>query len=158
MDMYKIQKSELPKLYAAIAAKNDLFLPVKSAGKTNYALWNETAQVDIETLKTVKSPKDAFFPQSENLYTCDKEDGKTTITPEARCDAPFVVFGIKACDVRGIAVLDKVFLSDPVDSVLRHPASAALSALTVQHPRVMLPLGWQGSTSTGSPSLKRVRH
>ena len=116
MDMYRIKKSELNNLYAAIAEKNDLFLPVKTAGQTNFALWTEDAQADLETLKTVKSPKDAFFPQSENLYTCGKTDGKTTITPEERCNAPFVVFGIKACDVRGIAVLDKVFLSDPVDS------------------------------------------
>ena len=116
MDMYRIKKSELNSLYAAIAEKNDLFLPVKTAGQTNFALWTEDAQADLETLKTVKSPKDAFFPQSENLYTCGKTDGKTTITPEERCNAPFVVFGIKACDVRGIAVLDKVFLSDPVDS------------------------------------------
>ena len=114
--MYRILKSELPKLYAAIAGYGDLILPVKSAGKTNYALWSETAEVDIETLKTVKSPKDAFFPQSENLYTCDKTEGKMKITAQERCNAPFVVFGIKGCDVRGIAVLDKVFLSEPIDT------------------------------------------
>ena len=114
--MLRIKKCELPKLYAAIAAKNDLFLPVKSAGKTNFAQWTETAEADIDTLKTVRSPKDAFFPQSENLYTCGKVDGKLSIESEERCSAPFVVFGIRGCDVRGIAVLDKVFLSDPVDS------------------------------------------
>ncbi len=114
--MYRILKSELPKLYAMIGEKHDLLLPVKTAGKTNFAVWNQNAEVDLETLKTVKSPKDAFFPQSENLYTCEKSDGKTAITPEERCSAPFVVFGIKACDVRAIAVLDKVFLSEPVDS------------------------------------------
>ena len=114
--MYRILKSDLPKLYAAISAENDLLLPVKTAGKTNFALWTEEAAVDIETLKTVKSPKDAFFPQSENLYTCGKVNGKTTITEEERCNAPFVVFGIKGCDVRAIAVLDKVFLSEPIDS------------------------------------------
>ena len=114
--MYRILKSNLPRLFAAIAAQNDLFLPVRTAGKTNFALWNDAAEVDLDTLKTVKSPKDAFFPQSENLYTCGKVDGKTSITPEARCSAPFVVFGVKACDVRGVAVLDQVFLSDPVDS------------------------------------------
>ena len=69
MDMYRIKKSDLPGLYAAIAAQNDLFLPVKAAGKTNFAQWSEDAQVDIDTLKTVKSPKDAFFPQSENIYS-----------------------------------------------------------------------------------------
>ena len=114
--MYRIAKDNLNALYAAIAASKELYLPVKSAGKTNFAAWTEGAEVDLDTLKTVRSPKDAFFPQSENLYTCDRTDGKISITPEALQEKPFVVFGMKACDVRGVAVLDKVFLSDPVDS------------------------------------------
>ena len=114
--MYRIAKANLNALYAAIAASKELYLPVKSAGKTNFAAWTEGAAVDLDTLKTVRSPKDAFFPQSENLYTCDRVDGKISVTPEALQEKPFVVFGMKACDVRGVAVLDKVFLSDPVDS------------------------------------------
>ena len=114
--MYRIAKANLNALYAAIAASKELYLPVKSAGKTNFAAWTEGAAVDLDTLKTVRSPKDAFFPQSENLYTCDRVDGKISITPEVLQEKPFVVFGMKACDVRGVAVLDKVFLSDPVDS------------------------------------------
>ena len=114
--MYRIKTQALPDLYAAMAAENDLFLPVKAAGKTNFALWQPDADVDIRTLKTVKSPKDVFFPQSENLYTCEKNGGKLTVEPQALREKPFVVFGIRACDVRGIAVLDRVFLSQPVDS------------------------------------------
>ena len=114
--MYRIQKSALNAFYAAIAQSKDLFLPVKAAGKTNFALWTEGVQVDINTLKTVKSPKDVFFPQSENLYSCVNQDGKISVKTEALCEKPFVVFGIRGCDVRGIEVLDKVFLSAPVDS------------------------------------------
>ena len=114
--MLKIKTAQLPTLYARIADSQDLFLPVSNAGQTDYALWQETAAVDLDTLKTVKSPKDVFFPQSENLYTCQREDGKLSLTPEQLCDKPFVVFGLKGCDVRGISVLDKVFLSEPVDS------------------------------------------
>ena len=114
--MYKINKADLGSLFARIAQTRELYLPVKAAGKTNYAAWDENAQVDLDTLKTVRSPKDAFFPQSENLYTCCREDGKLQIRPEELQSTPFVVFGMKACDVRGIDVLDKVFLSDPVDS------------------------------------------
>ena len=133
--MFRIHESNLPKLYAAIANEKDLFIPVTSAGKTNFALWTEDAQVDIQTLKTVKSPKDAFFPQSENLYTCEKVDGKTTITPEQRCNTPFVVFGIRSCDVRGIAVLDKVFLSEPVDSYYaQRRANGILVSLACSRP------------------------
>ena len=114
--MYRIKTQALTALYAAMAAKNDLFLPVKAAGKTNFALWQPDADVDIRTLKTVKSPKDVFCPQSENLYTCERTDGKLAVEPQTLREKPFVVFGIRACDVRGIAVLDKVFLSKPLDT------------------------------------------
>jgi len=114
--MLKIQKANLAALFARIAEKQDLYLPVKAAGKTNFAAWDKNAQVDLDTLKTVRSPKDAFFPQSENLYTCSREEGKLKIQPEALQDKPFVLFGIRGCDVRGLDVLDRVFLSQPVDS------------------------------------------
>ncbi len=113
--MYKISKENLNALYAAIAGGNDLFLPVKNAGQTNFGLWTENADVDIDTLKTVKSAKDIFFPQSESLYQVRRQDGKLEIQGEALREKPFVVFGIRGCDVKGMEVLDKVFLSDPVD-------------------------------------------
>ena len=114
--MYRITKASIPSLLAAIAEKGDLYLPVKTAGKTNFAAYTENANVDLDTLKTVRSGKDIFFPQSENLYSCDRTDGKLSVTAAELEDKAFVVFGMKACDVRGLAVLDKVFLSDPVDS------------------------------------------
>lgn len=114
--MYRIKKEGINALCVAIAAQNDLFLPVNTAGKTNFSVWSEAVEADLCTLKTVKSPKDVFFPQSETLYTCGKTDGKLTVTREEPRNKPFVVFGMRACDVRAVAVLDKVFLSDPVDS------------------------------------------
>ena len=114
--MLKINKCDLTALYARLAGNGDLYLPVRAAGKTNFALWQADSQVDLDTLKSVKSPKDAFFPQSESLYGVHRRESKLTVTPAKLQDRPFVLFGIKACDVRGIAVLDKVFLSDPVDS------------------------------------------
>ena len=114
--MYKIAKENLSALFRAIAGEQELYLPVKISGQTNFAAWTEGADVDLDTLKTVKSAKDAFFPQSENLYTC-KTDGKNiSIEPEALKSQNFVVFGMKACDVKGVEVLDKVFLCDPVDT------------------------------------------
>ncbi len=114
--MLRIKKSDLGKLYARIADTQALYLPVKAGGKTNFAAWAEDAEVDLDTLKTVKSPKDAFFPQCETLYTCQKEEGKIALCTQKRQEEPFVVFGMKACDVRAVAVLDKVFLTEPVDS------------------------------------------
>lgn len=114
--MYRIKKDRLPELFAAMAKTQDLFLPLRKADQTNYGLWSEDAKVDLDTLKTVKSGKDCFFPQSETLYNCKKEDGKLSIDSAKLTDAPFVVFGMRACDVQGLKVLDNVFLNDPVDS------------------------------------------
>lgn len=114
--MYQIKKDRLPELFAAMAGAQDLFLPIRKCDQTNYGLWSEGCKVDLDTLKTVKSGKDCFFPQSETLYNCKNEDGKLTIDPARLTDAPFVVFGMRACDVQGLKVLDNVFLNDPVDS------------------------------------------
>lgn len=114
--MYKIAKENLSALFQLIADNQELYLPVKTAGQTNYAAWTPEAEVDLDTLKTVKSAKDAFFPQSENLYTVKKEGKKISIEPQALQEQNFVVFGMKACDVKGVEVLDKVFLVDPLDT------------------------------------------
>ena len=114
--MYKIAKENLSALFQLIAETRELYLPVKTAGQTNFAAWSEDAEVDLDTLKTVKSAKDAFFPQSEGLYTVKKEGKKMSVEPERLKEQEFVVFGMKACDVKGLEVLDKVFLSDPVDT------------------------------------------
>ena len=117
--MFKIAKSKLPELLKAIAAQQELFLPVNNNGQVNFAAWFEGCNADIETLKTVKSPKDMFFPQSETLYTVKKEQHKLSVEPLTLADQNFVAFGMKACDIQGIKVLDKVFLAEPVDTFYR---------------------------------------
>ena len=114
--MYKIEKENISALFRKIAENQELYVPVKTGNQVNFGAWSKEAEVDLDTLKTVKSPKDAFFPQSENLYTCVRDGKKLSVEPEALKEQDFVVFGMKACDVRGIEVLDKVFLADPVDS------------------------------------------
>ena len=97
--MYKIAVENLPALFRKIAADQELYLPVKVSEQVNFKAWSEDAEVSLETLKTVKSPKDAFFPQSENLYTCKKDGKNISIEPQALKDQNFVVFGMRACDV-----------------------------------------------------------
>lgn len=114
--MYKIAKENLSALFQSIAENQELYLPVEVSGQVNFKAWTQDANVSLETLKTVKSPKDAFFPQSENLYTVQREGKKLSIEPQALKEQNFVVFGMKACDIQGVKVLDNVFLSNPIDS------------------------------------------
>ena len=59
--MYKIAVENLPALFRKIAADQELYLPVKVSEQVNFKAWSEDAEVSLETLKTVKSPKDASF-------------------------------------------------------------------------------------------------
>ena len=125
--MYKIAKENLPALFHRIAAKNELYLPVRQNGQVNYAAWSEDAVPELDTLKTVKSPKDAFFPQSETLYTCVKDEKNLHIEPEELKQQEFVLFGVKACDLQGIHVLDQVFLADPPIPFMRRAGNTVRS-------------------------------
>ena len=116
--MYKIEKENLEALFRKIAESQDLIIPIKKAGQTNFGLWNEGEEADLDTLKTVKSGKDAFFPQSETLYTCVRDGKKLTVEPEELRSRPFVVFGMKACDVKGVEVLDNAAHEKPGEKVL----------------------------------------
>lgn len=117
--MLKIAKERLNELYAKINETMGLYLPIKKAGEVNYHVWGEGKEVSLETLKTVKSPKSMFFPQTETMMKF-KTEGKNIEIVDVRKDwkeeKPFVLFGVKACDYKAIEVLDKVFLADPVDT------------------------------------------
>ena len=114
--MLKIAKNSLNAVYAKINQSMGLFIPVKRAGEVNYETWREGKEVSLETLKTVKSPKNMFFPQTENMMKF-KTEGKNIEIIDVRDEkTPYVLFGVKACDYKAIEVLDKVFLADPVDT------------------------------------------
>ncbi|MBQ8427693.1 MAG: 4Fe-4S ferredoxin, partial [Clostridia bacterium] len=114
--MKKISKQNLNALYEKISTAYPLFLPIKKAGQVNYGLWTDGVETSVETLKTVKSPKDLFFPQSENMMKFKKDGNNIEIVDVRGEKAPFVLFGVRACDYKAIEVLDKVFLVDPVDT------------------------------------------
>lgn len=124
--MKKIDYSKINELYAEIASKTELFLPVRKDGVLNFAKYDENAEVDVQTLQTVKSPKDLFFPQSEDIINF-KTDGKNIAIEDARqMKDNFVIFGVRACDLKSFEVLDKVFLQEPVDSMYKNKRDAAV--------------------------------
>ena len=118
--MYRIAKDSINLLFAKIAEENALYLPVDNEkGSSEYKKW-EDGTVMSEKLNTVRSPKDFFFPQVENLMEF-KTEGKNIQLIDIREDSEdFVVFGVRACDVKSFEVLDNVFLNEPVDTYYKN--------------------------------------
>ena len=117
--MRKISVDKLDSLFSAISEQNKLYLPVDGKNGANYELY-ESGKTLSNALNTVRSAKDFFFPQTENLMDF-KVDGKNieVIDTREECE-DFVIFGVRACDVRSFDVLDRVFLAEPVDSYYKN--------------------------------------
>ena len=118
--MLKISKSKLNELFDAIAAKQTLYLPVdRNDGAAEYKKY-ESSMTMSKALNTVRSAKDFFFPQTENLVDF-KMEGKNIEVVDVREESEdFVIFGVRACDARSFTILDKVFLADPIDSYYKN--------------------------------------
>jgi len=114
--MRKCSLNAIDALFAAIANTAELYLPVdEQDGRASFKKW-ENGTKWSEALNTVRSPKDFFFPQTEDLVEFKTEGKKIEIIDTRKEAEDFVVFGVRACDVRSFDVLDKVFLSEPCDS------------------------------------------
>ncbi len=114
--MFKCSLDKLESLFAEIARSAKLYLPIDAAdGTAAYGEWKEGVSWS-QALNTTKSPKDFFFPQTEDLMRFKTEGKNIEVVDVREACEDFVVFGVRACDVKAFDILDRVFLSEPRDS------------------------------------------
>ena len=113
--MKKIAMASLNALFERIAADKKLYLPIEKAGQVDFYEWNEGEKVRLDALKTVKSAKDVFFPQVEDLLKFRVEGKSIEINQAPMCEDDLVVFGVRGCDAKSFEILNRVFLVDPRD-------------------------------------------
>lgn len=114
--LLKLSTTRLTELFASISADRALYLPIEKNGQVQCGRWAADEKVCLDSLNTVKSAKDLFFPQSENLIAFKTQGKNISIIDNRDQGEAFAIFGVRACDAAGFAVLDKVFLSEPVDT------------------------------------------
>ena len=114
--MKRISLSMLDKLFAAVNEHLTLYLPIDDeSGQAQFAPWQEGKKLS-DKLNTVKSAKDLFFPQVENLMEFRIKNKNIELVENHTEEEPFAVFGIRACDCRSFDILDRVFLSELIDT------------------------------------------
>ena len=113
--MKRIALNQIQTLFKALSDTRALYLPVDTGGGADFKKY-EDGVLWSGALNTNRSAKDFFFPQTEDMMSF-KVEGKTIeIKEPVRPDEDFVLFGVRACDAKSFLLLDRVFLSDPVDS------------------------------------------
>lgn len=118
--MRKCLLSNADALYSEISKNLTLYVPVDlENGRVGYKKYADGVKVS-DALKTDRSAKDFFFPQTETLMAF-KTEGKNIEVIDTRSETEdFAIFGVRGCDVKSLEVLDKVFLAEPVDTYYKN--------------------------------------
>ena len=132
--MKQLALSKLNELFAAMAAQQQLYIPADKGGQAQFLPYADGMEL-TKSLNTARSAKDLFFPQTEDIVGFQVQGTEITIEETRDPGAPFVVFGVRACDARSFEILDRVFLSDPVDTFYEtRRANGTVVTLACTHP------------------------
>jgi ferredoxin len=112
MEYKSIEKSQIHKFLQTLTEKYKITLPLK---KDNLILFQETDSIDKLTLDFVNSknaPKAFFFPQSEVLLQFEGPLVARKVVEREEKIEPWILFGVRACDIRSFLILDKLFINE----------------------------------------------
>ena len=117
--MRKLSCGRMPELFERLDSLCPLYLPGEKDGAVSFVRYEQGVDYTVGALNTVRSAKDFFFPQVENIAAFRMTGKKIEILENQDRQEPFVVFGVRACDAASFSLLDQVFLSEPVDPYYR---------------------------------------
>ena len=119
--MLSISAEKIDSLFAKIAEKQPLYLPVENkTGKSDFQKWQEGTKLS-SALKTVRSAKDFFFPKTEHMVSYELNGKEVKVTDPRKEIEDFVIFGVRPCDAVGFTIIDNVYLNmNPVDSYYKN--------------------------------------
>lgn len=133
-----LNRDRLTGLLERLLGAYRVIAPVRRAGELRFDVVAAPAEVVLDYRNTAKSPKDAFFPQTETLLryrnTLDRYDD---IAEAALDQTPTVLLGVRPCDARSLNLLDRVFCqgcyADPYYRARRE--QTLVIALACERPR-----------------------
>ena len=105
MEIKILDKKELPAFVNEMASCFQVLAPVRKKEGVMFAAVASSDEICFDAANTRKSVKEHFFPQREQLFAYKAEDIREPSFP----DAQRVVFGVRPCDARSLAILDNIF-------------------------------------------------
>ncbi len=111
-----IGKNELESWLSGIMKERTVFAPTRVDDLILFRPVQSVNEIVFDYENTNLSPKELFFPRTETLFAAVPKDGDIELTPTT-VNQEVILFGIRPCDARGIAILDGPFLDEPADSL-----------------------------------------
>jgi len=93
----------------AVAGRRRLIAPRREGDIVLLAQVSSADEVVLDFGITRNSPREVFFPLSEDLFSFRLNGRAISIEPPRSQPAETLLFGIRACDARSLAITDAVF-------------------------------------------------
>lgn len=106
----KIKKRDIARLLDELSGKFSVFVPSRAQGVSRWSQWDGEDLSFLDWYRnTVVPPKALFFPPMEEMFRFHKDkDGHSIELPPPE-GKRWLIFGIRPCDARALAVLDLTF-------------------------------------------------
>lgn len=106
----KINKKNIAELLGDWSKQFTVFVPSRENGTTTIAAWDgkDTGFLDWNR-NTVIPPKAAFLPPMEEMFSFKKDMQKVSIELPPADDQKRIIFAVRPCDAKAMAILDKTF-------------------------------------------------
>ena len=107
---HKIKKQDLTKLLSEWSSKFTILTPSQPEGATGWAKWDGTDTTFLDWYRnTTVPPKNIFLPLMEKLFSFHKDREGYHVEAPPLDISKQLVFGIRPCDARSLALLDMTF-------------------------------------------------
>jgi sulfhydrogenase subunit beta (sulfur reductase) len=106
----KVAKKDIAKVLEQWRQQFTVFAPSKASGVAAFAEWDgkDTSFLDWYR-NTVVPPKASFLPPMEEMFRFRKGDGGYSIEPPSEEERQRLLFGVRPCDARAMAIVDMTF-------------------------------------------------
>ncbi|HWQ76176.1 MAG TPA: 4Fe-4S dicluster domain-containing protein [Syntrophomonas sp.] len=113
--MKVIKKAKLEAAFNKLSESADVFVPMQKSRQSGYYNWlgydKDQDEIMLDVLNVYQPPKNVVFPQSSKMYGIKTNGVEISLDSAAETDRSSLIFGARACDVKGILAMDEVFLT-----------------------------------------------
>jgi len=108
----KLPRENLSAFFQSLKKHGKVYGPVRISESYGFKEVSKVAEMNLNYTRTMIPPKKFFVKPQEKIFEFDEEEMRYYETFE---DEQIVVFGVHACDINAIKLLDKVYINDTPD-------------------------------------------
>ncbi|MDH3215883.1 MAG: 4Fe-4S dicluster domain-containing protein [Candidatus Krumholzibacteria bacterium] len=107
MKILKLEKGKLDLFASVVQQFGEVHAPTEHEGKFSFKRLNSWSEARLDYNRTVLPPRKYFLPPRETLFKYREATGYVPATEDL--EKRVVLFGVHACDIHALNILDEVF-------------------------------------------------